>query len=99
MGSFLPPRVVPNSWFESRIDTSDEWIRERTGIEARHFIDDGVLTSDLGVEAARAAMETAGVSPEQLDMIVCATVTGDTPFPATAVWIQEKLGSRARPST
>jgi 3-oxoacyl-[acyl-carrier-protein] synthase III len=92
VGSFLPPRLVPNSWFESRIDTSDEWIRDRTGIEARHFIDEGVLTSDLGVEAARAALETAGVSPEQLDMIVCATVTGDTPFPATAVWIQQKLG-------
>ena len=92
VGSYLPPRLVPNSWFESRIDTSDEWIRERTGIEARHFVDDGVLTSDLAVEASRAALETAGISPEQLDMIICASVTGDTPFPATAVWVQQKLG-------
>ena len=92
MGSSLPPRLVPNTWFESRIDTSDAWIRDRTGIEARHFVEDGVLTSDLGVEAARAALDSAGVSPEQLDLIVCASVTGDTPFPATAVWIQQKLG-------
>lgn len=92
VGSFLPPRLVPNAWFESRLETSDEWIRERTGIEARHFVDDGVLTSDLAVQAAQAAMETAGIPAEQIDMIVCASVTGDTPFPATAVWVQQKLG-------
>jgi 3-oxoacyl-[acyl-carrier-protein] synthase-3 len=92
VGSSLPPRVVPNSWFEARVDTTDEWIRSRTGIEARHFADDGVVTSDLAVEAARIALRTAGIPAEQLDMIVCASVTGDTPFPATAVWVQEKLG-------
>jgi 3-oxoacyl-[acyl-carrier-protein] synthase-3 len=92
VGSALPSRLVPNTWFEDKIETSDEWIRERTGIEARHFVDDDVDTSDLVVEAARAAMDTAAVSPEQLDMIVVASVTGDTPFPATAVWAQEKLG-------
>jgi 3-oxoacyl-[acyl-carrier-protein] synthase-3 len=92
VGSSLPPRLVPNSWFEARVDTTDEWIRSRTGIEARHFADDGVVTSDLAVEAARIALGTAGIPPEQLDMIVCASVTGDTPFPATAVWVQEKLG-------
>jgi 3-oxoacyl-[acyl-carrier-protein] synthase-3 len=92
VGSSLPPRIVPNSWFEDKIETSDEWIRERTGIEARHFVDDGVDTSDLVVEAARDAMETAAISPDQLDLIVVASVTGDTPFPATAVWAQEKLG-------
>jgi 3-oxoacyl-[acyl-carrier-protein] synthase-3 len=92
VGSSLPPRLVPNTWFEDKIETSDEWIRDRTGIEARHFVDDGVVTSDLGVEAARLAMESAGIAPEQLDLIVCASVTGDTPFPATAVWIQHKLG-------
>ena len=92
VGSALPPRLVPNTWFESLVDTNDEWIRDRTGIEARHFADDGVNTSDLAVEASRAAMEVAGVGPEQLDMILCATITGDTIFPATAVWIQEKLG-------
>ena len=92
VGSSLPPRLVPNTWFEDKVDTSDEWIRDRTGIEARHFVDEGVDTSDLVVEAARAAMESAAISAEQLDMIVVASVTGDTPFPATAVWAQEKLG-------
>jgi len=92
VGSSLPPRVVPNTWFEAQVDTTDEWIRSRTGIEARHFADDGVVTSDLAVEAALVALRTAGIPAEQLDMIVCASVTGDTPFPATAVWVQEKLG-------
>lgn len=92
VGSSLPPRLVPNSWFESQIQTTDEWIRERTGIEARHFVDEGVLTSDLAVQATQAAMESAGIPAEQIDLIVCATVTGDTPFPATAVWVQQKLG-------
>ena len=92
VGSSLPPRLVLNTWFEARVDTTDEWIRSRTGIEARHFADDGVVTSDLAVEAARIALRTAGIPAEQLDMIVCASVTGDTPFPATAVWVQEKLG-------
>ena len=92
VGSSLPPRLVPNTWFEAQIDTTDEWIRSRTGIEARHFADDGVVTSDLAVEAARIALRTARIPAEQLDMIVCASVTGDTPFPATAVWVQEKLG-------
>ena len=92
VGSFLPPTLVPNTWFESFIDTNDEWIRDRTGIEARHFVDEGVETSDIAVHAARAALEAAGIRPEQLDMIVCASITGDTVFPATAVWIQQKLG-------
>jgi 3-oxoacyl-[acyl-carrier-protein] synthase-3 len=92
VGSSLPPRLVPNTWFEAQVDTTDEWIRSRTGIEARHFADDGVVTSDLAVEAALIALRTAGIPAEQLDMIVCASVTGDTPFPATAVWAQDKLG-------
>ena len=92
VGSSLPPRLVPNTWFEDKVETSDEWIRDRTGIEARHFVDDGVVTSDLGVEAARHAMESAGIVPDQIGLIVCATTTGDTPFPATAVWMQRKLG-------
>jgi len=74
------------------VETSDAWIRERTGIESRHFVDDGVVTSDLATEAARIALDTAGISPAQVDLIVCATVTGDTPFPSTAVWVQQKLG-------
>jgi 3-oxoacyl-[acyl-carrier-protein] synthase-3 len=94
VGSALPPRLVPNTWFEDKVETNDEWIRTRTGIEARHFVEDGTDTSDLAVEAARAAMATAAITPDQLDMIVVATVTGDTPFPATAVWTQRKLGVR-----
>jgi 3-oxoacyl-[acyl-carrier-protein] synthase III len=94
VGSSLPPRLVPNTWFESFVETNDEWIRDRTGIEARHFADEGTNTSDLAVEAARRAMESAGVTPEQLDMIIVATITGDTIFPATAVWVQKKLGVR-----
>jgi 3-oxoacyl-[acyl-carrier-protein] synthase-3 len=92
VGSSLPPRLVPNTWFEGRIETSDEWIRDRTGIEARHFAEGDVVTSDLAVEAARIAMDSAAIVPDQLDMIIVATVTGDTPFPATAVWVQRKLG-------
>jgi 3-oxoacyl-[acyl-carrier-protein] synthase-3 len=92
VGSALPPRVVPNSWFETILDTSDEWIRDRTGIESRRFVDDGVVTSDLALQAGRAALQSCGVTPEQLDLIVCATSTGDTPFPSTAVWTQRKLG-------
>jgi 3-oxoacyl-[acyl-carrier-protein] synthase III len=92
VGSSLPPLLVPNTWFEDRIDTSDEWIRSRTGIEARHFVDDDVVTSDLAVEAARIALDEAGIPAEQIDVVICASVTGDTPFPATGVWVQRKLG-------
>lgn len=88
----MPPRLVPNTWFEASLDTNDAWIRDRTGIEARHFTDEGVNTSDLAVEASRGALEAAGVQAHQIDMIVCATITGDTIFPATAVWVQQKLG-------
>jgi 3-oxoacyl-[acyl-carrier-protein] synthase III len=92
VGSSLPPRLVPNTWFEDKVETSDEWIRSRTGIEARHFASDDVVTSDLAVEAANAALATAGITAAQVDMIVCASVTGDTPFPSTGVWVQRKLG-------
>jgi 3-oxoacyl-[acyl-carrier-protein] synthase-3 len=92
VGSSLPPRLVPNTWFEDLVETNDEWIRDRTGIEARHFAEPDVQTSDLSVEAAREALESAGIEPGQLDMIVVATITGDTVFPATAVWVQQKLG-------
>jgi len=95
VGSVLPPNRVANTWFEDKVDTTDEWIRDRTGIEARHFVDDGVFTSDLALEAARSALDSAGISPAQVDLIVCASVTGDTPFPSTAVWVQQKLGVSA----
>jgi 3-oxoacyl-[acyl-carrier-protein] synthase-3 len=92
VGSVLPPNRVPNTWFEDKVETSDAWIRDRTGIEARHFADEGVVTSDLAVEAAQIALDTAGISAAQVDLIVLATVTGDTPFPSTGVWVQQKLG-------
>jgi 3-oxoacyl-[acyl-carrier-protein] synthase-3 len=95
LGSVLPDRVVPNAEFERLVDTSDEWIRDRTGIGERHFAAEGEATSDLAVRAGRDALETAGVAPEQLDLIVCATLTPDTPIPAASVWVQRKLGIAA----
>jgi 3-oxoacyl-[acyl-carrier-protein] synthase-3 len=92
VGSFLPDRLVPNTFFESLVDTTDEWIQDRTGIRARHFADEDVPTSDLAVQAALRALDAARVPAEQLDLIVCATCTGDTPIPSTAVWVQRKLG-------
>jgi 3-oxoacyl-[acyl-carrier-protein] synthase-3 len=92
LGSVLPDRVVPNEFFESLVQTSDEWIRERTGIRERRFAAEGEVTSDLAAEASRRALETSGMSAEQLDLIVCSTLTPDTPIPATAVWVQRKLG-------
>ena len=92
VGSVLPERVVPNSSFEATLDTSDEWIRERTGIRERRFARDDQVTSDLAVEATRLGLEAAGISADQVDLIVCATLSGDTPIPSTAVWVQRKLG-------
>jgi len=92
LGSVLPERVVTNAEFEKLVDTSDEWIRERTGIRERHIAASGETTSDLAVEAARKALDAAGIAPEQLDLIVCATLTSDTPIPSAAVWVQRKLG-------
>ncbi|MDD3763367.1 MAG: ketoacyl-ACP synthase III [Nevskiales bacterium] len=91
-GSYLPERVVTNCDLESRIDTSDEWIVSRTGIEARHVAADGELTSDLAVAAARRAMEAAGVGPDEIDLIIVATTTPDMVFPSTACILQSKLG-------
>lgn len=95
LGSVLPGRVVSNEWFESLVETSDEWIRDRTGIRERHFAEDGQTTSSLATEAARMALGSAGAAPEQIDLLVCATLTGDTPIPSTAVWVQRNLGIAA----
>lgn len=91
-GSYLPERVVTNSELEGRIDTSDEWIVSRTGIEARHVAADGELTSDLALEAARKALEAAGYTPGDVDLIIVATTTPDMVFPSTACILQSKLG-------
>ncbi|GAB5387454.1 MAG: ketoacyl-ACP synthase III [Alphaproteobacteria bacterium] len=91
-GSYLPEEVVPNTWFESRMDTSDEWIRQRTGIITRHRAAEGELTSDLSTNAAKIAMERAGVTADQIDCIIVGTTTPDSTFPATATRVQAKLG-------
>ena len=74
------------------VDTSDDWITERTGIKSRHIAADGELTSDMGVAAAKEAMEKAGLTPDDIDLVICATATPDKTFPATAAIIQSKLG-------
>ena len=91
-GSYLPKRIVTNRELEDRIETSDEWIVSRTGIEARHVAADGELTSDLALQAATAAMRSAGVGPEDIDLIIVATTTPDMVFPSTACLLQAKLG-------
>lgn len=92
VGHYLPERVVENEWFTTFLDTSDEWIRARSGIERRHFAAEGQTTSDLAVNAARAALENAGLAVDDIDAIVLATSTPDLTFPATATIVQEKLG-------
>jgi 3-oxoacyl-[acyl-carrier-protein] synthase-3 len=92
VGHYLPERIVPNSEFESLIDTSDEWIRSRSGIERRHFAAKGQTTSDLATEAARAALASAGLVPDDIDAIVLATSTADLTFPSAATMVQGKLG-------
>lgn len=91
-GSYLPARVLTNAAMESMVATSDSWIRQRTGIEARHIAAEGEYTSDLGTAAARAALESAGIDASEIDLIVLATATPDQTFPATAVTIQDNLG-------
>ncbi|WP_114377920.1 beta-ketoacyl-ACP synthase III [Elioraea thermophila] len=94
VGGYLPPAVVTNDDLAARLDTSDAWIVERTGIRERRIAAEGVLASDLGAEAARAALADAGLGPEAVDGIVLATSTPDQTYPATAVRIQAKLGIR-----
>jgi 3-oxoacyl-[acyl-carrier-protein] synthase-3 len=91
-GSALPERVVPNSFFEGLVDTSDEWIVDRTGIRERRFASEGETTSTLSTDAARRALDAAGIAPEQLDLIVVATCTPDRLLPSAAVMVQDALG-------
>ncbi|MFZ5685843.1 MAG: beta-ketoacyl-ACP synthase III [Pseudomonadota bacterium] len=93
VGGFLPDRIVTNDDLAKIVDTSDEWIRERTGIRQRRQAPDGTPVSDLAVEAARRALDAAGRSPEDVDLIVVATTTPDLTFPATAAIVQRKLGA------
>jgi 3-oxoacyl-[acyl-carrier-protein] synthase III len=91
-GSYLPARVMTNHDFAARLDTSDAWIRERTGIVQRHIAEDSQASSDLALEASRAALKAAGVAAEEIDLIVVATSTPDFIFPSTACLLQAKLG-------
>jgi 3-oxoacyl-[acyl-carrier-protein] synthase-3 len=91
-GHFVPPRVVTNRDLEKLMDTSDEWIRERSGILERHHVDPGIGTSDLAVEAARRAIADAGIEPSSIDFIVAATLSPDHYFPGIGVLVQAKLG-------
>src|SRR5580704_3245512 len=93
-GAYLPQRVLTNSELAARLDTSDEWIRQRTGIGERRIAAKGELTSDLAVAAARRALERAGMSGSDLDLIVLATATPDHTFPATATKVQAQLGMK-----
>src|ERR1700681_3124633 len=93
VSGYVPPRVMSNAELEKLVDTSDAWIRERTGIRERHVADPGVATSDLATAAARALLESTGVPAEDIDLIVVASVTPDMMFPATACLVQDKLGA------
>ena len=92
IGSYLPEKILTNAGMEAIVETSDAWIRERTGIEQRHIAADTELTSDLGAAAARRALDAAGLEADTVDLIVVATATPDFTFPATATIVQEKLG-------
>jgi len=91
-GHYLPERVVENAEFEATLDTSDDWIKSRSGIERRHFADEGELTSDLAAHAARAALADAGIDAQSIDAIVLATSTPDQTFPSTATKVQHAIG-------
>jgi 3-oxoacyl-[acyl-carrier-protein] synthase-3 len=92
VGAHLPKRIVTNEDLARRVDTSDAWIKERTGIEQRHIAEDAELTSSLGIAASHQALVRAGIDPVDIDLVVCATSTPDRTFPATAVRIQSGLG-------
>ncbi|HEX7925327.1 MAG TPA: beta-ketoacyl-ACP synthase III [Bradyrhizobium sp.] len=91
-GAYLPERVMTNDELARKVDTSDEWIIQRTGIRSRHIAADGEFTSHLAINAARAALDHAGIDAQQIDLIVLATSTPDNTFPATAVAVQHGLG-------
>lgn len=91
-GSFLPKRVLTNTDLEKMVDTSDEWIRERTGIRERRIANKTECASDLGFQAAREALKSASKKPEDIDLLIVATVTPDMPLPSTACFLQKKLG-------
>ena len=95
VGSYLPKKITSNHDLAKVLDTSDEWIRKRTGIKFRHFVEDGELTSDMGTNAANLAILNAGLKPNDIDLIILATTTPDNTFPSTASKIQRNLKCKA----
>lgn len=93
-GSYLPDKILTNSELEGRVDTTNEWIIERTGIKERRIAEASQATSDLAYEASKTALSNSGLKPKDIDIIIVATVTGDMPFPATACILQDKLGAK-----
>jgi 3-oxoacyl-[acyl-carrier-protein] synthase-3 len=93
LSTYVPPKVLSNADLEKLVETSNEWILQRTGIRERHIADPGVATSDLAKEAALGAIEQAGIAPDQLGFIVVGTTTPDTIFPSTACMLQHKIGA------
>lgn len=98
VGSFLPEKVVSNKDLEKIMDTSDEWIQERTGIKRRHIAGEGETTGSMGLEAAKRAMDMAGVSADEIDLIILGTATPDKVFPSTACIVQRRLGAKGGPA-
>lgn len=94
LGTYVPPRLLTNDDLEKMVETSHEWIIERTGIRERHIVEKGMASSDLAVEAARIALAERGVAPSDIDAIIVATVTPDMFFPSTACLVQHKLGAK-----
>ena len=97
-GSYLPEKILTNFDLEKMMETSDEWIRERTGIERRHIAADGETTVDMAERAARAALDAAGLAPEDVDFIAFGTTTPDMLFPNCGVLLQARLGCRGVPA-
>jgi 3-oxoacyl-[acyl-carrier-protein] synthase-3 len=93
LATFVPPKVLTNADLEKMVETSDEWILQRTGIRERHIVEPGVATSDLATEAAKKAIERAGLTPDDIDFIVVGTTTPDMLFPSTACLVQHKIGA------
>ena len=93
LATYVPPRVLTNADLEKLVETSDEWILQRTGIRERHIVEPGVGTSDLAKEAAIEAIRRAGLTPDDIDLIIVGTVTPDTLFPSTACLLQHKIGA------
>ena len=94
VGSYVPPKILSNADLEKMVDTSDEWITTRTGIKERRMAAPDQFTSDLGAIAAQRAMQKAGVTADQIDLIIVATITPDMPFPSTACLVQQKIGAK-----